>query len=159
MPRSSGTYPRPSRALRCGGAAVMSLPASATRPVISRCSPMAQRSRVDFPAPLRPTRVTTSPSPTRRDTSSRAVASPYRALTPLISSNVGPQVRLDDPWIGPDPVVGALHEHFTALQDRDGVGERADDVHVVLDHHHGASLADPVDERHGAVDVLQTHAC
>ena len=40
-------------------------------------------------------------------------------------------------------VVGALGEHLAGLQHGHGVGQRADDVHVVVDEDDGAALARP----------------
>ena len=43
---------------------------------------------VDFPAPLSPTRATTSPGATSNDTSVRACTAPKRLLTPVRESTL-----------------------------------------------------------------------
>ena len=106
---------------------------------------MTERSRVVLPAPLRPTRVTTSPWPTRRGRR-RAGPAPRRTrrtargprggrgrAQPWSSPPSVPEVGRDDPLVGAHLLVGPLGEHRTGLQHRHPVGERADDVHVVVD--------------------------
>src|SRR6478735_9743240 len=186
MPRSSGTQPRPALARASAERFVTSAPSTVTMPSTCRCSPMTERSSVVLPAPLRPTRVTTSPAPTPTDTSRRTRASPYQAERPATSrtrpaspvasarsvvvtdavaasvvtgSLMGrSEVGRDDALVGADLVVRALGEHLARLEHRDAVGQRTDDVHVVVDEHDGAPDREGLDERDGAVDVLDPHA-
>src|SRR6476661_5696017 len=166
MPRSSGTQPMPARARLSALALPRSSPPQVTVPSTWRCSPMTERSSVVLPAPLRPTRVTTSPGSTRRSTSVRTLASPYQADSPAISrvwsdmlvSGLS-EVCGDDLVVVPDLFVGALGEHLPGLQHGDGVGQGADDVHVVVDEHDGAAGRDLLDQGDGPVDVLEAHAC
>src|ERR1043165_2904309 len=118
---------------------------------------MIARRRVDLPAPLRPTMVTTSPAATSSDTSLRARACPYQADR-FSTLNIGvSQVGGHDARVAADLGVGAFGEDLAVAQHRDGVGEGADDVHVVLDEYDGAPFPDPRDQLDGAVDVLGAH--
>ena len=58
------------------GTAVMSSPAKVIVPATAGVSPQMARSVVDLPAPFDPMSVTTSPSPTVRDTPARASIAP-----------------------------------------------------------------------------------
>ena len=69
-------------------------PSNVVDPCTCLCSPMMQRSRVVLPAPLRPTRVTTSPGATSMLTSESTRASPYQAETPATSSDVRVRVKV-----------------------------------------------------------------
>src|SRR6478752_2386598 len=168
MPRSSGTQPMPARARASADRLARSAPSRVIVPSICRCRPMTERSRVVLPAPLRPTRVTTSPGATSMLTSVRTRASPYQAerpatssiragpgsapavdaapgsaacsvvVVPVVSSLMGcSEVCRDDPLVGAHLLVGSLREHLPGLEHGDAVGERADDVHVVVDEDDG----------------------
>ena len=76
----------PALARLSGDVLSSSLPSSRITPSTWRCRPMTERSSVVLPAPLRPTRVTTSPGLTASETSVRTRASPYQAETPWTSS-------------------------------------------------------------------------
>src|ERR1035437_3859851 len=158
MPRSSGTHPRPALARRSGDLWPSSLPSRRTVPSIWRCRPMTERSNVVLPAPLRPTRVTTSPACTLKETSARTRASPYQADSPAISSMSMSQVGGDDLVVQAHVFVASLREDPALLQHRDLIGKAANDVHVVVDEHDGAALGDLLDQRDRAVDVLAAHA-
>ena len=62
MPRSSGQNATPMRAIRSDDARVMSLPSKTIEPVRLPMMPITDFSVVVLPAPLRPSRVTTSPA-------------------------------------------------------------------------------------------------
>src|ERR1044071_8105411 len=146
MPRSSGTYPRPSAHRLWGGSFVMSRPSSSMRPDVGLCSPMRQRRSVVLPAPLRPTRVTTSPSSTSRETPCSTWASPYPAVSSWILSNVLPQVGGDHARVVADLLVRALGQRLPKLQHRYPLVQFANDLHVVLHQHDRASGAHPPDQ-------------
>src|SRR5262245_20385484 len=94
---------------------------------------------VVFPAPLRPSRVTTSPSFTSKSMPCRMCDSPYQACRSFtLSMASGTEVRLLHARIGGHRRVVALREDLAALQDRDAVGERGNHRQVVLDHQHSA---------------------
>src|SRR5665647_1403934 len=158
MPRSSGTHPMPALARESGELCLRSVPARRTRPSICRCRPMAERSSVVFPAPLRPTRVTTSPWCTLRETPPRTRASPYQADSPSISSMSLPQIGGDDLVVHAHLLVASLGENLALLQHGDLTGKVANDVHVVVDEHDGEALGDLLDQGDRAFDVLHTHA-
>src|SRR5690349_12901737 len=110
--------------------------------------PMIARSVVVLPAPLRPSRVTTSPSATAKLMPCRMCDSPYQAWrsrtfrssfcrTPL-SGMPGPHVGLADFRIAGDGLVRSLGEDAAARQHGDGVRKVGDHREVVLDHQHGA---------------------
>src|SRR5579872_2872097 len=65
-----------------------SLPSKTTEPVRLRTMPMIAFSVVVLPAPLRPSRVTTSPPLTSRSTPCRMCDSLYQASRPLTLSTV-----------------------------------------------------------------------
>src|SRR4051812_40785201 len=173
MPRSSGTQPIPARARASADRLTRSDPSSGIVPSICRCRPMTERSRVVLPAPLRPTRVTTSPGATPMLTSVRTRASPYQAERPdtssiravpppglpgsggaarpgagcsvvvvaVVSSLMGcSEVCRDDPFVGAHLLVGSLREHLPRLEHGDAVGERSDNMHVVVDEDDGPAL-------------------
>ena len=168
MPRSSGTQPRPGGRGR-RGRRVASMPSSTTDPCACRCRPMTERSSVVLPAPLRPTRVTTSPWPTVRSTSRRACASPYQADSPATSrrrvelSHGGvtlwaAQVGRDDPLVGAHLLVAALGEHGP---DCSTVTRSASEPTTCMLWSTSTTVRparDPLDQRDGAVDVLDAHA-
>src|SRR6476620_1766585 len=163
MPLSSGTQPMPALARLSGEVRSSSRPSSRITPSTWRCRPMTERNSVVFPAPLRPTRVTTSPGLTASETSERTRASPYQAETPWTSSrgcalpaddlaamsgevsDMGlAQVCRDDLLVVAHLLVGPFREDLTGLQHRDRVGQRPDHVHVVVDE----------DDREPAGDIL-----
>src|SRR6478735_1365802 len=193
MPRSAGTQPMPARARASGLRLPRSAPSRLTTPLTCLCSPMTERSNVVLPAPLRPTRVATSPGATLTLTSVSTLASPYHAersvtvrslpapsppgcvvcsavwspVSSLVRSPVrslmrsfmdGSEVCRDDAFVGTDLVVGTLREHLPRLEHGDPVGQRADDVHVVVDEDDCATRRDGLHEGDGAVDVLEAHA-
>src|SRR6476660_5462487 len=170
----------PARARASAERLARSVPSKPMLPSVCRCSPMTERSRVVLPAPLRPTRVTTSPGATSMLTSVSTRASPYqaesadtssmrgddcpskefvRAVVTLALSLMGcSDVCRDDPLVGAHLVVRSLREHLPRLEHGDAVGERSDDVHVVVDEDDGAAFGELLDEGDGAVDVLDAHA-
>src|SRR6478752_4020286 len=190
MPRSSGTQPMPARDRATADRLARSAPSRVIVPSICRCRPMTERSRLVLPAPLRPTRVTTSPGVTSMLTSVRTRASPYQAESPdtssiraasrprlltsgaparsgagcsvvvaVVSSLMGcSEVCRDDPLVGAHLLVRSLREHLPRLEHGDAVGERSDDVHVVVDEDDGPAFGELLDEGDGAVDVLDAHA-
>src|SRR5688572_28844159 len=109
--------------------------------------------RVDVrPAPLRPSRVTTSPRLTTKSTPCSTWDSPYHAcrlLTASISRASGmhrPHVRFHDLGVLRYVGVRPLGEHRSALEHGDRVGDTRHDAHVVLDHQHRAPLCHRLDQ-------------
>ncbi|CPI17224.1 Uncharacterised protein [Bordetella pertussis] len=87
--RSSGTKPRPSRAISNGCRPAISRPMNSTAPRRLASRPMTALNVVDLPAPLRPISATTSPRRTSRSTSNRIWAAPYQAFSPATRSSAG----------------------------------------------------------------------
>src|SRR5712671_4121318 len=105
--------------------------------------PMIDFSVVVLPAPLRPSRVTTSPAFTLKSIPCRMWDSPYQAsrfctarICPaagvgfvagasavLRSGMTGPQIGFLDPLVLGQVGVVALRQHLPASQDRDDVGQ------------------------------------
>src|SRR5574339_928572 len=101
---------------------------------------MMVRRVVDLPAPLRPTRHTTSPSPTSSETRRRmwldwmktSIVSTLSTVA-CRSSCASPDHHVDHPRVGPDGVGGGVGEHPALVERDDPVGVAEHDVHVVLD--------------------------
>src|SRR5436190_6965553 len=105
--------------------------------------PMIARRVVVLPAPLRPSRVTTSPSSTVKSMPCRTCDSPYQACSPAISSSggapalsrmTGPHIGLDDLGIVGNRQIVALGKDAAAGQHGNGLREVGDDRQIVLDH-------------------------
>ncbi len=64
--RPSGAWEMPRRTISCGGVTLMSIPRKWIVPDRAGVRPQIDLSVVDFPAPLDPIRVTTSPARTDR---------------------------------------------------------------------------------------------
>src|SRR5260370_5262712 len=63
---------------------VLARPPHVTRPMVGETSPVARRSREDFPDPLGPISTVGAPGASTRDTDSRIVTRPLRMETPSI---------------------------------------------------------------------------
>src|SRR5271170_6641536 len=105
--------------------------------------PMIDFMVVVLPAPLRPSRVTTSPDATSNSTPCRMCDSPYHAFRPRTaskglafapSSMPGSEVRLDHVRILRYRRVIALGENLPAREHRDVVRQGRHHRQVVLDH-------------------------
>src|SRR5260370_6508769 len=103
--------------------------------------PMADSSVVVWPAPLRPSRVTSSPRPISKPTPCRICDSPYQACRPSTlskgtlgnaSAMAGPDIGLDHGGIPRHPGVGPPGHNLAARQHRGGIREICDDGHFVL---------------------------
>src|SRR6185436_13432641 len=130
--------------------------------------PMIDFKVVVLPAPLRPMSVTSSPFRTSKLMPWRMCDSPYQAWRSRTASNASPRgagsgtraagagsggslragspirvphaahISLHHRGVARDLGVGAFGQHLAARQHGDGVGEIGHDLHVVLDHQHGA---------------------
>ena len=76
MPRVSGTRAMPSCEIRCAGIPPMDAPLYVMVPRAGGVRPVMERSVVVLPAPFRPKRATTSPSPTPSESPCRMCPSP-----------------------------------------------------------------------------------
>src|ERR1700757_668074 len=118
--------------------------------------PMTARKVAVLPAPLRPSSVTSSPSPTLKFMPCRICDSPYQACrsrtwssslpVTTASGMTGPHISLDDLGVLRHLGIGALREDLAAGQHGDGVREVGHHREVVLDHQHGAVRRDLPDE-------------
>src|SRR5262249_52063955 len=149
MPASSGEYPMPLRARWWVGRREMSRPFRVTVPLRMGRRPMMLSMVVVFPAPLRPTRHTDSPSWTAREMSSSTWAGPRKVLTREGSSTASLPVGLLPEEVGrhllvaPDLVGRAVGEDAALVHGDDARAVREHHVHVVLDDHRGdAARAD-----------------
>src|SRR6478609_10627374 len=103
--------------------------------------PMIDLSVVVFPAPLRPSSVTTSPSFTSNVTPCRICDSPYHACRSLIASSgvltssmAHPHVGLANLGIGGHGIVVAFRQHAPAREHGNVVGAIGDNRKIMLHH-------------------------
>src|ERR671916_2425511 len=125
--------------------------------------PMMARNVVVLPAPLRPSRVTVSPSRMSRSTPWRTWLSPYQALRPRTSRSgallmLGSHIGFAHPRIGADGLVGSVGQDLAAGENGDAVAQVGHHVEIVLHHQHGAVAGDAPDEIRDAADILMPHA-
>src|SRR5207245_10188582 len=121
-------------------------PASPAVPDLLGTSPARASMSVVLPAPLGPTTVTSSRSPTRSDTSQTATASPCATSSRSISSIGLSQIRADDVGIAHDLPWKTLGDDLAAVQDDDAVGQVEHRPHDVLDEDdRRPAVADPPD--------------
>src|SRR5579872_7076228 len=117
--------------------------------------PIIDFSVVVLPAPLRPSKVTTSPGRMSKSTPCRMWDSPYQAWSPATARSGSAAARvvgreasaasaMTDPHIGlphlliaRDGGIIALGKHLAAGEHGDDVGKVGDDLQIVLDHQHG----------------------
>src|SRR6516162_9930935 len=179
MPRSSGQNATPIRAMRSEFARIVSVVPKRIEPVRLPMMPMIDFSVVVLPAPLRPSRVTTSPAFTLKSMPCRMWDSPYQAsrfCTDRIcppaaaagmglagaavsrSGMTGSKIGFLDALVLGQFGVVALRQHLAAGQHRDDVGEIGDDVQIMLDHQDGVFRRDTLDQARDLVDVLVAHA-
>src|SRR5271163_5016641 len=116
-----------------------SLPPNTTDPVRLPTMPMIAFIVVVLPAPLRPSRVTTSPSRTSKSTPCKMWLSPYQAFRLLTSSIAGSQVGRDHLGVLRDRGIVALSQHLPAGQHGDDVAQPLHHRQVVLHHQDGAA--------------------
>ena len=74
--------------MSCARSRSMRCPSNQISPPLTGSIPLIDRAVVVLPAPLTPSRATTSPAATSNDTSCSARNAPYRAAMPLTSSSV-----------------------------------------------------------------------
>src|SRR5208337_1647488 len=125
-----------------------------TEPVRLPTMPMIALSVVVLPAPLRPNKVTTSPSRTSRSTPWRICDSLYQACRPLTRSTAAelaagleasaasampcPHISLPHFRVLRHRAIVPLGQDPPARQHRDAMREVRDHLQVVLDHEDGA---------------------
>src|SRR5262245_39807037 len=127
--------------------------------------PMIDFNVVVLRAPLRPSRVTTSPANTSKVPPCSTWDSPYQACSPSAASSgalpgssmAGPEIGLAHLRVGRDRFVVAFGQHPPPREHGDAVGEVGDHAEIVLHHQHGAVRGDRLDECGGAIDVRVRH--
>src|SRR5258708_4139165 len=146
----------PALAIRFEARSMSSSPARVIEPLRWPTMPMIARRVVVLPAPLRPSKVTTSPSPTEkfmpcrlRVAPSHGCRSPTRSNSlgrTAVSGMTGPHIGLDHLRVFRHCRIIALGKDAAASEHGDRVGEIGDDREIVLHHQHsavGGNLADP----------------
>src|SRR6201996_9814574 len=131
----------------------VSAPRNFTLPSRRGTRPMIDFIVVVLPAPLRPSRVTTSPSRTSKSTPCRMWLSPYQAFSPFSSSIDGSQIGSDHFRVLRHRLVRTFRQHPAAGQHGDLVAQPLHHRQIVLDHQDGAALANALDQLDDAVDV------
>src|SRR5688572_15408503 len=153
------------------GMRMVSTPSKVTDPLRFGRMPMIDFKVVVLPAPLRPSRVTTSPGATSKLIPCKTWDSPYhasrsrtassgaaaaagmlrcaRAASGMHASDIG----LDDARILGHGGVVAFGEDAAAGEHGDPVGQGGDDRQVVLDHENGAVRRDAPDQFGDAIDI------
>src|SRR6478736_2806430 len=175
IPRSSGQKAMPIRAILSDEARVMSSLLKRIEPVRLPMIPITDFSVVVFPAPLRPSSVTTSPAFTLKLTPWRMWDSPYQASRFLTSRTcvpvdvavasaifksgmTGPQIGFLDPLVFRQLGIIAFRQHLAARQHRDDVRKVGHHAQIVFDHQDGVLGRDALDQRRDLVNVFVAHA-
>ena len=130
----------PRRTIAAGVAPVTSSPSTRTRPDGGRITPHTAFSSELLPAPFGPINATRSPRAERSDTPSTATACavPDDQLLDLEqarSQRRRPEIRLDDALVLAHLGRRPVRDHPAAVEHDHAVGDRPDELHVVLDEH------------------------
>src|SRR5690242_925231 len=137
---SSGAKPMPSLATSKGRKPPMLRPAKWMDPERAEICPMMVRKVVDLPAPLRPTRQTSSAGPTSIVTRRRISLpsmSTLRSLMASIGAHAFANDGGDDMGIGKEWTGWQVGKHFAFRQGDNALRIRGDQVHIVLDENDG----------------------
>src|SRR5437868_1477407 len=124
----------PARRMASGARPVMSAPSKTMRPRAGASRHTTDFSSEDLPAPLAPSRHTSSPARTVSDTPRSASTAPYRATTSVISSNalhVLAEVALHHGGVGLHLGRRALRDLLAVVEHHHAVGHAHDESHVV----------------------------
>src|SRR5262245_44165446 len=145
--RPSGTSAMPRRQRSWGATAARACPSRCIEPDLIGKRPATASMSVVLPAPLGPTTVTSSRSPTRSDTSQTATASPCATSRRSISSIGLSQIRADDIGLVRELPRTATGAYLAAVQDDHAVGQIEHRPHDVLDENDGRpAVTDSSDE-------------
>src|SRR5262245_53059126 len=136
----------PCRAMRLDLRPINSWPWNLIEPLRLASIPMMARMVVVLPAPLRPSKVTTSPAFTSKVMPCSTWLSPYQALRSrtlsCTSAMARPHVGFDDLGVLRDLGIVALGQNLAARQDGDPLRQVRDHRQVVLHHQYRAVLGD-----------------
>src|SRR4051794_27515192 len=158
MPRSSGQNAMPERAMWFDIRFISSRPRYRMLPSRRGTSPMIDFRVVVLPAPLRPSKVTTSPSRTSKSTPCRMWLSPYQAFRPATLSMRSSQISSDHVWVARHRGIVAFREHAAACQYSNDVADAFHNRKVMLDHKDGAAPADAPDQFNDPFHIAVPHA-
>src|SRR3954452_11535426 len=140
----------------------MSCPASRMAPPNRLVMPTIELISVVLPVPLRPSSASTWPSASESDMPESTTASPYPARKPLMArrSGIGRLAEIDrlDLGIARHFFRRAFDQHGAIDQDRNPVGEREYQVHVVLNQQHRDIPRQGADRRQDIVALALGHA-
>ena len=154
---SSGAKPMPVRAIWNGRSPTMFRPSNSIVPATGRRNPMMVRRLVVLPAPLRPTRQTSSPALTSNDTP-RSTGLPWistaRSATAQHHRLLRLPITVARARIGEEPVGRQIGQHLAFRQGDDAVRIGRHQVHVVLDQHDALDARPFVRRRSGSHDAL-----
>src|SRR5689334_8882588 len=157
---------------------IVSTPSNEMEPLRLPRMPMIDFKVVVLPAPLRPSKVTTSPAFTVKFMPCRMCDSPYQAsrfftsrmvpppavvalpgrVAVITSGMTRPQIGFLDALVFRQFGVRSFGKHLTPGQHRDAVRQVRHDAQIVLDHQDGIFGGDTLDQGGDLVDVLVTHA-
>src|ERR1700758_3063304 len=134
----------------------ISWPSNWIEPRARPSMPMIPRRVVVLPAPLRPSRVTTSPWRISKLMPWRICDSPYQPWRSATLSSVvvaadasgmpRPHIGFDHGRIGRDLGIDALGQDLAARQHGDAIRQIGDNRKIMFDHEHRAVLGDALDE-------------
>src|SRR5277367_1114951 len=117
---------------------------------------------VVLPMPLRPMIATISLGATEKLRPCSTSLWPYETLMSVTRSMTAvlsmPEIDFDDLGVRLDPAHRAFGDHLALVQHGDAVRDVLDELHVVLDHDHGAVLDDPMQELGGLLALVDAHA-
>src|SRR5206468_11384626 len=153
MRRPSGQCAMPARRIACAGRPSMRASRNVMRPPRGRSKPEIVLAVVLLPAPFAPTRQTSSPAETRRETPRRTSTLPYATRTSSSASIdvAGAEVRANDLRVSLDLARRALGDLLPVIEHHDAIGHAHHHAHVVLDQQDAHALAaDVLDQRHHA---------
>src|SRR5262245_20936215 len=152
----------PCRAMRFDLRPINSSPWNLIEPRRLASMPMMARMVVVLPAPLRPSKVTTSPEFTSKLMPCRTWLSPYQPLRSRTLSSASamtrPHVGFDDLGVLGDLGVVTFGQDFGPRQHGDPLRQVGNHRQVVLHHQDGAVLGNAPDQRRRALDIFRTHA-
>src|SRR5882724_2816629 len=145
-----------------GGSPWMGLPSSRMLPLRGAKRPMIDRSVVVLPAPLRPSRATTSPCSTRIERSNRTWESPYSVLIRWASSSlIGVQpseIGVLNRLVAADCIRRSIRKKPALIEHGDALCQLKYRIEIVLDDDDGSRARDPFDQRATRLALGRAHA-
>src|SRR6478609_5619115 len=142
------TCARPRRAVSRGPMPAIFSPAKVTPPAFQGTRPEIARSSVVLPAPLGPSRVTTSPAPIVMSTPCSTAILPYPASSPRMSSNgSAAEIGTDDLLVHANFSRRPLRQYPTEIEHGHIITDIENQIGMMLDQKHAGTLtANRLDE-------------